>query len=71
MDTLKIALGLIVIAASFVFIIKNPQCMMDTLLKKRKIDEEKLREEYAARQAAKAAEEAAKSESVEAEEADN
>lgn len=54
MDTLKIALGLIVIAVSFVFIIKNPQSMMETLLKKQKVDEEKLREEYAALQAAKA-----------------
>ncbi len=54
MDTLKIALGLVVIAVSFVFIIKNPQSMMETLLKKQKVDEEKLREEYAALQAAKA-----------------
>ena len=56
MDTLKIALGLVVIAVSFVFIIKNPQSMMETLLKKQKVDEEKLREEYAALQAAKAQE---------------
>ena len=57
MDTIKIVIGVILIVISFVYLIKNPgQSMMDGLLKKQRVDQEKLAAEYKAMQEAKAAE---------------
>ncbi len=66
MDTIKIVIGVILIVISFIYLIKNPsQSMMDGLLKKKRVDQEKLAEEYRAMQSAKAAEEAEAKESAE------
>lgn len=57
MDTIKLILGLALIIISFIYLIKNPsQSMMDGLLKKKRVDQEKLAAEYKAMQEAKAAE---------------
>jgi hypothetical protein len=57
MDTIKIVIGVILIVISFIYLIKNPsQSMMDGLLKKKRVDQEKLAAEYKAMQEAKAAE---------------
>lgn len=57
MDTIKIVIGVILIVISFIYLIKNPgQSMMDGLLKKQRVDQEKLAAEYKAMQEAKAAE---------------
>lgn len=61
MDTIKLVVGLLLIAGSFVYLIKNPsQSMMDGLLKKKRVDQEKLAAEYKAMQEAKVLEEAEK-----------
>ena len=47
MDTIKIVIGIILIVISFIYLIKNPgQSMMDGLLKKKRVDQEKLAAEY-------------------------
>ena len=57
MDKIKLVIGLILIVVSFIYLIKNPsQSMMDGLLKKKRVDQEKLAAEYKAMQEAKAAE---------------
>ena len=57
MDTIKIVIGVILIVISFIYLIKNPsQSMMDGLLKKKRVDQEKLAAEYKAMQEAKTAE---------------
>ena len=57
MDKIKLVIGLILIVVSFIYLIKNPsQSMMDGLLKKKRVDQEKLAAEYRAMQEAKAAE---------------
>lgn len=57
MDTIKIVIGVILIVISFIYLIKNPgQSMMDGLLKKKRVDQEKLAAEYKAMQEAKEAE---------------
>lgn len=59
MDTIKIVIGIILIVISFIYLVKNPsQSMMDGLLKKKRVDQEKLAAEYKAMQEAKALEEA-------------
>lgn len=64
MDKIKLIIGLILIVVSFIYLIKNPsQSMMDGLLKKKRVDQEKLAAEYRAMQEAKAAE-AAESETT-------
>lgn len=64
MDKIKLIIGLILIVVSFIYLIKNPsQSMMDGLLKKKRVDQEKLAAEYKAMQEAKAAETAATAES--------
>ena len=61
MDTIKVIVGLCLIIISFIYLIKNPgQSMMDALLKKKRVDQEKLAADYKAMQEAKAAEAAAK-----------
>lgn len=61
MDTIKLVVGLLLIVGSFIYLIKNPsQSMMDGLLKKKRVDQEKLAAEYKAMQEAKALEEAEK-----------
>ncbi len=61
MDTIKIVIGIILIVISFIYLVKNPsQSMMDGLLKKKRVDQEKLAAEYKAMQEAKALEEAEK-----------
>lgn len=57
MDTIKIVIGVILIVISFIYLIKNPgQSMMDGLLKKKRVDQEKLAAEYKAMQEAKESE---------------
>ena len=57
MDTIKIVIGVILIVISFIYLIKNPgQSMMDGLLKKKRVDQEKLAAEYKTMQEAKEAE---------------
>ena len=54
MDTIKVVIGVILIVISFIYLIKNPgQSMMDGLLKKKRVDQEKLAAEYKAMQEAK------------------
>lgn len=65
MDTIKIVIGVILIIISFIYLIKNPgQSMMDGLLKKKRVDQEKLVAEYKAMQEAKAQESAESDEPV-------
>lgn len=55
--SVKVIVGLVIIAASFAFILKNrSQSMMDTLMKKRREDMEKALAELAEQEAAQAAE---------------
>ena len=57
MDTIKVVIGVILIVISFIYLIKNPgQSMMDGLLKKKRVDQEKLVAEYKAMQEAKESE---------------
>ena len=66
MDTIKVVIGVILIVISFIYLIKNPgQSMMDGLLKKKRVDQEKLVAEYKAMQEAKATEAANTEESAE------
>ena len=68
MDTIKMVVGIILIVVSFIYLIKNPsQSMMDGLLKKKRVDQEKLAAEYRAMQEAKALEEAKAAEAAQAE----
>ena len=70
MDTIKIVIGVILIIISFIYLIKNPgQSMMDGLLKKKRVDQEKMVAEYKAMQAAKAQEAAEAEAAAEAGEA--
>lgn len=66
MDTIKVVIGVILIVISFIYLIKNPsQSMMDGLLKKKRIDQEKYAAEYRTMQEAKAAEAAKAAEEAE------
>ncbi len=57
MDTIKTFVGIVLIIISFIYLIKNPgQSMIEGLMKKQRVDQEKLAAEYKAK---KEAEEAA------------
>lgn len=59
MGKIKIVIGVCLIVISFIYLIKNPgQSMMNGLLKKQRVDQEKIQEYEAKKAAAKAAEEA-------------
>lgn len=59
MGKIKIVIGVCLIVISFIYLIKNPgQSMMNGLLKKQRVDQEKMQEYEAKKAAAKAAEEA-------------
>lgn len=52
---MKVALGLVIIVISFIYLIKNPsQSMMDGLMKKRQKSYEELQAKLAAQEAEKA-----------------